>query len=66
MVVVAEGRSLDEAKVREIATGEMMTAQKGIGRGWWTRSVISKTHLRQPPKSAAENQRHVGYSLTAA
>ena len=24
---------MDEAKVREIATGEMMTAQKGIGKG---------------------------------
>lgn len=33
MAVVAEGRSLDEAKVRQIATGEMMTAQKGIGKG---------------------------------
>ena len=66
VTVVAEGRSLDEAKVREIATGEIMTAQKGIGRGWWTRSVISKTHLRQPPKPADANQRHVGYALAAA
>ena len=66
MAEVAEGRSLDEAKVSEIATGEMMTAQKGTGRGWWTRSVISKTHLRQPPKPAAANQRHVGYTLAAA
>ena len=33
VTVVAEGRSLDEAKVREIATGEIMTAQKGIGQG---------------------------------
>ena len=33
VAVVAEGRSLDEAKVREIATGEIMTAQKGIGQG---------------------------------
>ena len=32
VAVVAEGRSLDEAKVREIAIGEMMTAQKGIGK----------------------------------
>jgi len=64
--VVAGGRSLDEAKVREIATGEMMPAQKGIGRGWWTRSVISKPHLRQPPKPADENQRQVGYTLAAA
>ena len=30
VTVVAESRSLDEAKVREIATGEIMTAQKGI------------------------------------
>ena len=33
VAVVAEGRSLDEAKVCEIAIGEMMTAQKGIGKG---------------------------------
>ena len=33
VTVVAEGRSLDETKVREIATGEIMTAQKGIGQG---------------------------------
>ena len=33
VAVVAEGRSLDEAKVREIATGEIMTAQKGISQG---------------------------------
>jgi protease-4 len=31
--VVAHGRSLDESAVREIATGEMMTAQRGIGAG---------------------------------
>ena len=28
-----EGRSLEETAVREIATGEMMTAQRGIGAG---------------------------------
>ena len=33
VAVVAEGRSLDEAKVRQIATGEMMAAQRGIGKG---------------------------------
>ena len=33
VTVVAEGRSLEEAKVREIATGEIMTAQKGIRQG---------------------------------
>ena len=33
VAVVAEGRSLDETKVREIATGEIMTAQKGIRQG---------------------------------
>lgn len=33
VAVVASGRSLDESKVREIATGEIMTAQKGIGQG---------------------------------
>ena len=33
VTVVAEGRSLDKAKVREIATGEIMTAQKGIRQG---------------------------------
>lgn len=33
VTVVAEGRSLDEVKVREIATGEIMTAQKGIRQG---------------------------------
>ncbi|MCH7738072.1 MAG: S49 family peptidase, partial [Chloroflexi bacterium] len=33
VAVVVEGRSLDETKVREIATGEMMTAQRGIGLG---------------------------------
>ena len=64
--MVAEGRSLDEPKVREIASGEIMTAQKGIGRGWWTRLLISKTHLRQPPNPEDENQRHVGYTLAAA
>ena len=32
MAVVTERRSLDEPKVREIATGEIMTAQKGIGQ----------------------------------
>ena len=31
--VVASGRSLEETKVREIATGEVMTAQRGIGLG---------------------------------
>ena len=31
--VVASGRSLEEAKVREIATGEVMTGQRGIGLG---------------------------------
>ena len=66
LAVVAEGRSLDEPKVREIASGEIMTAQKGIGRGWWTRLLISKTHLRQPPNPEDENQRHVGYTLAAA
>ena len=66
VAVVAEGRSLDEAKVREIAIGEMMTAQKGVGKELVDEIVISKTHLRQPPKSADENQRHVGYSLAVA
>ncbi|MDA0263300.1 MAG: signal peptide peptidase SppA [Chloroflexi bacterium] len=33
VAVVAQGRSLEEAKVREIATGELMTAQRGIGLG---------------------------------
>ena len=33
VAVVAEGRSLDEVKVREIAVGEIMTAQKDIGQG---------------------------------
>ena len=33
VAVVAEGRSLDESKVREIATGEVMTGQRGIGLG---------------------------------
>jgi len=33
VAVVAEGRSLDEAKVHEIATGEIMTAPKGIRQG---------------------------------
>ena len=32
VAVVTEGRSLDESKVREIAIGEMMTAQKGVGK----------------------------------
>ena len=31
VAVVARGRSLEESKVREIATGEVMTAQRGIG-----------------------------------
>ena len=31
--VVMEGRSLEETAVREIATGEMMTAQRGVGLG---------------------------------
>ena len=31
--VVAHGRSLEEVAVREIATGEMMPAQRGIGAG---------------------------------
>ncbi len=33
VAVVASGRSLEETAVREIATGEVMTAQKGIGAG---------------------------------
>ena len=33
VAVVASGRSLEETKVREIATGEMMTAQRGVGLG---------------------------------
>ncbi len=33
VAVVAGGRSLEETKVREIATGEMMTAHRGIGLG---------------------------------
>jgi len=33
VAVVASGRSLEETAVREIATGEVMTAQKGIGVG---------------------------------
>ena len=33
VAVVAEARSLDKPKVREIATGEIMTAEKGIGQG---------------------------------
>jgi protease-4 len=31
--VVASGRSLEESKVREIATGEVMTGQRGVGLG---------------------------------
>ncbi|MQG34688.1 MAG: signal peptide peptidase SppA [SAR202 cluster bacterium] len=31
--VVATGRSLEEEKVREIATGEVLTAQRGLGLG---------------------------------
>ncbi|MBC8281515.1 MAG: signal peptide peptidase SppA [Chloroflexi bacterium] len=33
VMVVAKGRSLDESNVREVATGEVMTAQHGIGVG---------------------------------
>lgn len=33
VAVVASGRSLEETAVREIATGEVMTAQKGVGVG---------------------------------
>ena len=33
VAVVASGRSLEETAVREIATGEVMTAQRGIGLG---------------------------------
>lgn len=33
VTVVAGGRSLEETKVREIATGEVMTAQRGTGLG---------------------------------
>ena len=33
VAVVARGRSLEETAVREIATGEIMTAQRGIGLG---------------------------------
>ncbi len=33
VAVVASGRSLEETTVREIATGELMTAQRGIGLG---------------------------------
>ena len=33
VAVVADGRSLEETKVREMATGEIMTAQRGIGLG---------------------------------
>ncbi|GIS96138.1 MAG: hypothetical protein CM1200mP22_33750 [Dehalococcoidia bacterium] len=33
MTVVANGRSLEESKVREVATGEVLTAQRGIDVG---------------------------------
>ena len=33
VAVVAKGRSLEETAVREIATGEVMTAQRGVGLG---------------------------------
>ena len=33
VAVVASGRSLEETKVRDIATGEVMTAQRGVGLG---------------------------------
>ena len=33
VTVVANGRSLEESKVRDIATGEVMTAKRGIGAG---------------------------------
>jgi len=33
VAVVAGGRSLEETKVREIATGEVMTANRGVGLG---------------------------------
>ena len=33
VAVVAGGRSLEETAVREIATGEVMTAQRGVGLG---------------------------------
>ncbi|MEE8466541.1 MAG: S49 family peptidase, partial [Dehalococcoidia bacterium] len=33
VAVVASGRSLEESKVREIATGEVMTGQRGIDLG---------------------------------
>lgn len=33
VAVVVQGRSLEESAVREIATGEVMTAQRGIGLG---------------------------------
>lgn len=33
VAVVAAGRSLEETKVREIATGEVMTAHRGMGLG---------------------------------
>ena len=31
--VVSQGRSMDDAAVRELATGEVMTSKKGIGLG---------------------------------
>jgi protease-4 len=33
VTVVANGRSLEESKVREVATGEVLTAQRGINVG---------------------------------
>lgn len=33
VTVVSDGRSLEESRVREIATGEVMTGQRGIGLG---------------------------------
>ena len=66
VAVVAEGRSLDEVKVREIAVGEIMTSQKGIGQGLVDEIGDFKDALKAPAKPADANQRYVGYALAAA
>ena len=66
VAVVAEGRSLDEVKAREIAVGEIMTAQKDIGQGLVDEIGDFKDALEPPPKPADANQRHFGYALAAA
>ena len=52
--VVAKGRSLTEERVRELATGELMTAQKAIERAWSTTWATTPSSTPPPARSALD------------